>query len=427
MDRQRCNIVTVTTLMIAALLYAIDVFKGYLLVERVKKNVIVPEIVFKSYAVNHGAPINIKIAGRNSFTDFSIKIIKLENLFKQIHVESINLFEDVKSVKIVPYCISAEAFTNDEICFKNTEIYNLDNLKLESIELGRSTIHNKKTNRFLYVSHKFDELVISGTTDFMDVSNLDKYNTSIFNNNLIVYCDYNNQGIFSLEIPFLEGYSESNTDKYVAHAVDMHLKRAHDMTFHLPVRGFNGLLNLIENEMSTPSIFFPENITFSCVFSEMFGTKTDTISIDTKNIRLNKQLNNDVFNKVKFIKTGNSYQAQFAITFNKLAFTAKMSAKINQNLVLNEDVLIEIKKLHVEVHYFPIQCPLYKVKVTILNGVSLSTAKKIDTYFYSPHFNGKLSNCIKATTVHNVDTTLLMLKFPKLKAFLEANINASLM
>lgn len=58
MDRQRCNIVTVTTLMIAALLYAIDVFKGYLLVERVKKNVIVPEIVFKSYAVNHGAPIS---------------------------------------------------------------------------------------------------------------------------------------------------------------------------------------------------------------------------------------------------------------------------------------------------------------------------------------------------------------------------------
>jgi len=336
------------------------------------------------------------------------------------------LFEGVKSVKIVPYCIPAETFKNDEICFKNTEIHNLENLKLESIELGRSTIHDKKENRFLYVSHKFDELVISGTIDFMGIGNLDKYNTSIFNSNLLVYRDYKNQGIFSLEIPFLRSYSESNTDKYVRHAVDMHLKRAHDMIFHLPVSGFNGLLDLIENEISTPSNFFPENITFSCMFSETFGTKNQTTSINTKNMRLNKQLNNDVFNNVKFVKKGKSYQMQLAITFNKLSFTNKMSVKINQNLVLDEDLLVEMKKLHVEVDYSSNRFPLYKVKVSILNGLSLSTKQVIDPYFYHSRFNGKLSNCIKATTIYNVEMALLKLKFPKLQPTKNANTYTSL-
>ncbi|XP_015367226.1 PREDICTED: uncharacterized protein LOC107164057 [Diuraphis noxia] len=392
-------------------LHFIHNFNEYLSVGYMNKNLVVPEKVFRSYAVNRDEPINLTMTGYNCFLDFSTKIIKLENLFKKIQLESINLFEDVKSVNIFPYCIPAEAFTNDEICFKNTEIHNLENLKLENIELGRSTIHKKKNDRFLYVSHKFDELVISGTTDFVDIGNQDKYNTSIFKSNLIIYRDYNNQGFFNLEIPFLEGYSEYNTDKYVAHAIDMQLKSTHDMTFHLPVRGFNGLLELLENEISTPSIFFPENITFGCGFSVNEGSKPHTISINTYNMHLNEHLNYDVFNKVKFVKIGDSYNTQFAITFNKLAFSSIMSVKINEQLVFQENVEVEMKKLHVEVDYLSNRSPMYKLNVEILNGVSVSTESKNYPYPLSPPFYKKLSSCIKATTLYNMEATLVFLKF----------------
>lgn len=344
----------------------------------------------------------------NSFTDFSTEIIKLDNLFKKIHLESINLFEDVKSVKIVPYCIPAETFTNDEICFENTEIHNLENLKLENIELGRSTIHKKKNNRFLYVSHKFDKLVISGTTD---IGNQDKFNTSIFKSNLIVYRDYNNQGVFNLEIPFLVGYSESNSDKYVAHAVDMYLKRVHDMTFHLPVRGFNGLLDLLENKISTPTNFFPENITFGCEFLEKKGNKGTPyiIYINTNNMRLNKQLNYDVFNKVKFVEMGGTYNTQFDITFNKLAFSSKIFVTMNGHLLFQDDVQVEMKKLQVQVDYLPNRSPMYKLNVDILNGLNIE--KKSNPYSFTSPFQKKLSDCIKATTLYNIEATLVSLKF----------------
>jgi len=41
-----------------ALFHAMEVFDRYLFVEHLRRNAIVSEIVFKSYAVNHGAPIS---------------------------------------------------------------------------------------------------------------------------------------------------------------------------------------------------------------------------------------------------------------------------------------------------------------------------------------------------------------------------------
>lgn len=352
----------------------------------------------------------------NYFVDFAKKMIKLDNLFRQIHQESITFFENMTSVKIMPYCIPAVAFTNDEICFRNTKIHNLENLKLSKIALGRSTIHTKKINRFLFVIHEFDELVISGTTDFVEFDSLDEYNTTIINSNLIIYRDYEKPGFFSLEIPFLEGYSESNTDKHVAHTVDMNLKRAHDMTFHLPVRGFDGLLDLIENEVNTPTVFFPENIIFCC--SEILEndvTKTRIMSISTENMNLNKQLNYEVFNSVKFVKMGNSYSTHFNITFDKLSFTSKISTKINNEWFSGDDVLVEMKKLHIEVVYKSEDIPIYQLTVSFLNGISVSSEKKIDPYFYSLHFNEELSDCIEETTKYYLFQTHYILKIQQLQ------------
>jgi len=314
-------------------------------------------------------------------------------------------------VKILPYCISAVAFTNDEICFGDTVIRNLENLKLVNIEVGRSSIHGKKINRYLYATHEFDELVISGTTDFVEYNSRDKYNISLRDSYLIIYRDYENLGFFSLEIPSLKSYSGSNNDKYVEHAVDMYLKRSHDMNFYLPVDGFYGLLKQLENEINTPSVFFPENITFDCSdFPERDVTKARELSISTINMRLNEQLNYDVINNVKFVEMGDSYNMRFSITFNKLAFTSKMSVILDKLLVLDEDVLVEMKNLHIEVVYFSAYFPLYKVHVHIKNGLSLSAEKKIDPYFYTPHFKTKLSSCIKATTLYNLQSTLRLVK-----------------
>jgi len=347
----------------------------------------------------------------NYFEDFSNKILKVDNLFRQIHLESITLFEDVTSVNVIPYCLPAVAYRNVEICFRETNIRNLENLKLVNIELGRSTIHRKKINRFLYATHKFDELVISGITDFEEYGSQDKYNTSIRDSYLVIYRDYENLGYFSIEIPALKGYSEFNTDKHKAHAVDMHLKRSHGMNIYLPVEGFYGLLNQLENEINTPSVFFPKNITFGCSdFSERDETKTVAMSISTINMRLNEQLNYDVINNMKFIEMGASYHTRFAITFNKLDFTSKMSVILNEQLILDEDVLVEMKKLYVEVVFYSFYSPVYKVHVDIKDGLSLSAEKKIDPYFDTPHFKTKLSSCIKATTLNNLQLTLRLLK-----------------
>ncbi|XP_060868120.1 uncharacterized protein LOC132943246 [Metopolophium dirhodum] len=373
------------------------------------QNLVFAEEIFKRD--NRDDPKTMILDASNYFEDFSNKIIKLDNLFRQIHLESITLFEDVTSVKVIPYCIPAVAYRNFEICFRETNICNLENLKLVNIELGRSTIHRKKINRFLNATHKFDELVISGITDFEEYGSRDKYNTSIRDSYLVIYRDYENLGIFSVEIPSLKGYSESNTDKYVAHAVDMHLKRSHGMNIYLPVDGFYGLLNQLENEINTPSVFYPENVTFGCSdFPEKDVTKTLAMSISTINMRLNEQLNYDVINNVKFIEMGNSYHTRFAITFNKLAFTSKMSVILNKKLILDEDVLVEIKKLYIEVVYYSLYSPVYKVHVDIKDGLSLSAETKIDSYFYTPHFKTKLSSCIKATTLNNLQSTLRLVK-----------------
>ncbi|XP_016657862.1 uncharacterized protein LOC107883046 [Acyrthosiphon pisum] len=374
-------------------------------------NVVFPEEIFKSYGVNPDEPKAVKLDVSNYFKDFSNKMIKFDNLFKRIHLESVTLFEDVTSVNVFPYCISAVAFTNEKICFSDTKIRNLENLKLVNIELGRSTIHKKKINRFLYATHKFDELVISGTTDFVGYGSRDKYNTSIRDSYLVIYRDYENLGFFSLEIPILKEYYEPNDDKYVAHAVDMQLKRSHEMNVHLPVDGFYGLLKQLENEINTPSVFFPENITFDCSdFPEKDVTKTRPMSISTTNMRLNEQLNCDVINNVKFVEMGDSYNTRYAITFNKLTFTSKMSVILNKHLVLDEDVLVEIKNLHVVVVFYSAYSPIYKVQVHIKDGLNLSAEKKIDPYFYTPHFKTKLSSCIKATTLNNLQETLTIVK-----------------
>jgi len=298
-----------------------------------------------------------------------------------------------------------------EICFSDTIIRNLENLKLVNIELGRSTIHRKKINRFLYSIHNFDELVISGNTDFIEYNSRDKYNISIRDSYLVIYRDYQNLGFFSVEIPSLKTYSESNIDKYEAHEVDMHWKRSHDMNFYLPVDGFYGLLNQLENEINAPSVFFPENITFGCSdFPERDETKTRVISINTTNMRLNERLNNDVIIKVRFVEMGDSYYTQFSTTFNKLAFTSKMSVTLNNHMVLDEDVLVEIKKLYVDVVHYSASSPLYQVHVDIKDELSLSAKKKIDPYFYTPHFKTKLSSCIKVITLNNLQSTLRLKK-----------------
>lgn len=343
---------------------------------------------------------------RDFFEDYPHKITKLNNLFRQVYQKSTTLFEDVTSVKILPYCISTETNTNYEICFRNTKIHNLDNLKLASIELGKSMIHKTKINRFLHANHKFDELLISGTTNFVDVDSEDEYNTSLFNGHLVIYRDYKYPGFFSLEIPSLESYSETNTDKYVAHAVDMHLKSSDHMFFYLPVKGLNGLLNQLENEINTLTVSFPDNITFGCKkFPKIDETKIPEISIDTINMRLMHH-NYDVFNNVKFVDKGSSYYTQFFTTFNKLVFISNMSVKINGILHMNEDVVIEINKLHIEIMYRPFRVPMYEIRVVIMSGLSLSAEKPIDPYFYTPNFKEKLASCIRSTTIYNLLATL---------------------
>lgn len=296
--------------------------------------------------------------------------------------------------------------THDEICFRNAIIHNLDKLKLASIELGRSTIHKNKINRFLHANHKFDELLISGTTSFVDVGSQDEYNTSIFNGHLVTYRDYKYPAFFSLEIPSLESYSQTDTDKYIAHAVDMLLKSSDHMYFYLPVKGVNGLLNQLENEINNLTASFPDNITFGCrTFPKRDEPKIPEISIDTINMRLMHH-NYDVFNNVKFVDKGSSYYTQFSIIFNKLVFTSDMSVKINGILHMNEDVVIEINKLHIEIIYHPFQVPMYEVRVAIMHGLNLSAEKPIDPYFYNPNFNAKLASCIRSTTIYNLLATL---------------------
>ncbi|XP_025201795.1 uncharacterized protein LOC112599197 [Melanaphis sacchari] len=351
--------------------------------------------------------IEIRVSDCNDFNEFATKIMKFKDLFDPIYQESISLFEKIKSVKIDPRCFSTNDHTQGGICFKNTEVQNLENLKLTYIEFGRNDKLFKKTFNYSRISHKFDELFIIGTVESGEF-NEDKFNISIRNGELQVMHDYTRPGFYNFNFSSLEDFSGTIANTYVTQAVKINLRYIYDMTFKLPVQGFYGLLNLLEDEISTPLLVYPNNMLYNCIIMERYDvSEFRKITFKTVNTTLFKQRKYNVFNKVMFSKKGDSYAIEFIVTFYNLVWTANFSTEIGNKLNVADCVKFIMKDLKLNVTYMPNSIPAYIVDVSVQEPIKMKTFPEMTYYLrYLYIFKKYFKNCFTKTITNSVKMSI---------------------